>query len=414
MSKLSRRGMLRAGALATPVGMLAADAVPAFAASAYEITPATDEVTPFRLRVPESALRDLRRRLASTRWPERETVDDASQGLQRHRVQRLVAHWQTQYDWRQVEARLNRIGQYRTRLDGLGIHFLHVRSRHENALPLVLTHGWPGSVIEFLEVIGPLTDPTSYGGTAGDAFHVVVPSLPGYGFSDRPATTGWNFPRIAKAWAQLMDRLGYDRYIAQGGDWGSAVTHHLARLAPAGLAGIHVTMSWWEPPVEGEQTPEEKEALAKLDEFFATGTGYFFEQSTRPQQVGYGLTDSPTGQAAWIFEKFTEWTDGEPERVLGYDRILDDIMLYWLPATAASSARLYWESGEQVTRGELKLPVGFTTFPREIVPTPKVWAERIYPNLVYFNRTDRGGHFAAFEQPRLFAEELRKFGRLIR
>lgn len=420
---LSRRGMLRSTAAAAPAALLAAtSASPAAAESGgpeLELPPATDAVTPFRLRIPESALRDLRQRLAATRWPERETVPNASQGAQLDRVRGLVGHWRTRYDWRRVEARLNGFGQYRTRLDGLGFHFLHVRSRHQNAMPIVLTHGWPGSVIEFLNVIGPLTDPTKYGGTADDAFQVVVPSLPGFGFSDKPATAGWNVERIAKAWAQLMPRLGYRRYIAQGGDWGSGVTHALGALKPPELAGIHLNFfAAFEPPIGDPPTEEEKEAKAKLDKFITDGSGYFSEQSTRPQQVGYGLTDSPVGQAAWIYEKFAEWTDsnGNPESVLGYDQMLDDIMLYWLPATAASSARIYWEVMRGgLPLGEVGVPVGFTTFPGEVVPIPRVWAERIFKkNLIYFNKVGRGGHFAAFEQPNIFTEELRKFTRKLR
>jgi epoxide hydrolase len=318
-----------------------------------------------------------------------------------------------------VEARLNGFGQYRTRLDGLGIHFLHVRSKHSNAMPLLLTHGWPGSVVEFLNTIGPFTDPTAYGGRAEDAFHVVVPSLPGYGFSDKPASTGWNVGRTAKAWVELMKRLGYNRYIAQGGDWGGIVTSELAKLAPAGLAGVHLNIfASFTPPIVGEPTEEEKEALAKLEKFQSDGSGYFTEQGTRPQQVGYGLSDSPAGQAAWIYEKFSEWTDSgnNPESVLGYDQMLDDIMLYWLPATAASSARFYWEFGRsQPAPDVFGVPIGYTTFPGEILPLPKVWAERVYKDkLVYFNKVDRGGHFAAFEQPQIFVDEVRKFARLVR
>ncbi len=416
-SGLTRRGLLMASAGAgiavAPLGMAASAA---FAESAFELPPVTDAVTPFRLQVPDSALSDLRRRLAATRWPERETVGDRSQGAQLERVRDLARYWQTRYDWRRVEARLNGFGQYRTRLDGLGIHFLHVRSRHQNAVPLLLTHGWPGSVIEFLNVIRPLTDPTAFGGKPEDAFHVVVPSLPGFGFSDKPSAPGWNTERIARAWAELMRRLGYSRYLAQGGDWGATVTTDLARLKPAELAGIHLNFFIsFSPPVVGEPTPEEKEALAKLAKFRADGFGYFSEQSTRPQQVGYGLTDSPAGQAAWIFEKFVEWTDsdGNPESVLGYDQMLDDIMLYWLPATAASAARIFWESGGG--DDTFDLPIGFSAFPGEVVPMPRIWAERVYTsNLIYFNKVARGGHFAAFEQPTLFTEELRKFARLLR
>ncbi|GAA5164314.1 epoxide hydrolase [Pseudonocardia eucalypti] len=400
-----------AGPLATACGSAGPDRL--------VLPEATDAVTPFALRVPEGVLDDLRRRLAATRWPERETVPDSAQGPQLDRVRRLVAHWSTEYDWRKAEARLNGAGQFRTRLDGLGIHFLHARSRHENAFPLLLTHGWPGSVVEFLGLVGPLTDPTAFGGSAGDAFHLVVPSLPGFGFSDKPAAAGWNSERIARAWAELMNRLGYPRYLAQGGDWGADVTARLAKLKPANLTAIHLNFfGMFSPPVAGEPNPEERVALASLRRFGTDGFGYFAEQGTRPQQVGYGLTDSPAGQAAWIYEKFTEWTDSnrDPEALLGYDHLLDNIMLHWLPATAASSARIYWENFKagDVT-GPFGVPVGFSAFPKEILPMPRVWAERVFRDkLVYFNQVDRGGHFAALEQPALFAEELRKFARLFR
>nr|WP_042194196.1 epoxide hydrolase family protein [Kibdelosporangium sp. MJ126-NF4]CEL21153.1 Epoxide hydrolase [Kibdelosporangium sp. MJ126-NF4]CTQ96281.1 Epoxide hydrolase (EC 3.3.2.9) [Kibdelosporangium sp. MJ126-NF4] len=420
MGALSRRGLLSAGA-AAPLSLLgipaSAQEATTFPAPTFAVPTATEAVTPFRLNVPEAVLIDLRRRLAATRWPERET--DTSQGPQLDKVRKLVAYWQTRYDWRRVERRLNDFGQFRTRVDGLGIHFLHVRSKHRDALPIVLTHGWPGSVVEFLNVIGPLTDPTAFGGRAEDAFHVVVPSLPGYGFSDKPTGPGWNAARTAKAWATLMNRLGYPRWLAQGGDWGAAVTSELAKLKPAGLAGVHLNMfATFTPPVGDPPTPEEQEALARLQKFQADGSGYFTEQGTRPQQVGYSLTDSPTGQAAWIYEKFGEWTDsgGDPESVLGYDQMLDDIMLYWIPATSASSARFYWEFNRATpTPDEFHVPIGFSVFPEEIMPLPKVWAERAYrDNLVYFNKVARGGHFAAFEQPEIFTDEVRRFARLLR
>jgi epoxide hydrolase len=380
---------------------------------------ASDEIKPFALRVPEPFLADLRRRLASVRWPEAETAGDGAQGPPLERVRELIAYWSTEYDWRRAEAKLNDFGQYRTRLDGLGIHFLHVRSIHGNAMPILLTHGWPGSVVEFLNVIAPLVDPTTYGGSAEDAFHVVVPSLPGFGFSDKPRSAGWNGDRIAKSWAELMNRLGYARYIAQGGDWGADVTSRLARLRPPNLAGIHLNfIGTIKPPVVGEPSTEERASLDKLDKFTANGSGYYAEQATRPQQVGYGLADSPAGQAAWIYEKFLDWTDtaAKPEAVLGYDRMLDNIMLYWVPSTAASSARIYWENrklGEMPSKFDV--PVGFSDFPGEIVSMPRVWAERIYgKNLIYFNRVERGGHFAAFEQPNLFVREMREFARLLR
>ena len=419
----TRRGVLRAaataGAVAVPLGWTAMDASPASAEPGMTLPAATADVTPFRLSVPDTALLDLRRRLVATRFPERETVADGSQGAPLQRVRALVEHWRTGYDWRRVEGRLNRFGQFRTRIDGLGIHFLHVRSRHADAVPVLLTHGWPGSVVEFLEVIGPLTNPTAFGGSAADAFHVVVPSLPGFGFSDKPSATGWNVPRIANAWGQLMARLGYGRWLAQGGDFGGSVTHELAKLGPAGLAGVHLNFfPVFQPPVSDPPTPEEQAALDKLRRFFDDGAGFVYQQSTRPQTVGYALTDSPAGQAAWIFEKFLEWTDsdGDPEQLLGVDRILDDIMLYWLPATAASSARIYWEDARTAaTPDDFRVPVGFTVFPHEIVPTPRIWAERVYKSqLIYFNKAARGGHFAAFEQPAIFTDELRAFARLLR
>jgi pimeloyl-ACP methyl ester carboxylesterase len=401
------------------VGRMGMDALTAAAEPGVTLPPATEDVTPFHLSISDSALADLRRRLTATRFPERETVADGSQGAPLHRVRSLVEYWRTRYDWRRVEARLNGFGQFRTRIDGLGIHFLHVRSRHSDAMPLVLTHGWPGSVVEFLEVIEALTDPTASGGRAADAFHVVVPSLPGFGFSDKPAATGWNVPRIADAWGQLMARLGYRRWLAQGGDFGAVVTHELAKRAPAGLVGAHLNLfPVFQPPASDPPTPPEQEALDKLRRFFADGAGFVYQQSTRPQTVGYALTDSPAGQAAWIFEKLLEWTDsdGDPEKLLGVDRILDAVMLHWLPGTAASSARLYWEDARTAdTPDDFTVPVGFTVFPGEIVPTPRIWAERVYQSqLVYFNTAERGGHFAAFEQPGIFTEELRDFARPLR
>jgi epoxide hydrolase len=416
----SRRSLIAAaGAVAVPLGWAEMRSSPAFAESGMTLPAATTDVTPLRLSVSDDALRDLRRRLVATRFPERETVADTSQGAPLERVRGLVEHWRARYDWRRVEARLNGFGQFRTRIDGLGIHFLHVRSRHANAMPVVLTHGWPGSVVEFLEVIGPLTDPTAFGGSAADAFHVVVPSLPGFGFSDRPAATGWNVPRIANAWGQLMARLGYRRWLAQGGDFGGVVTHELAKLGPAGLAGVHLNFfPVFQPPASDPPTPEEQASLDKLRRFFDDGAGFIYEQSTRPQTIGYALTDSPAGQAAWIFEKFLEWTDsdGNPEQLLGIDRILDDIMLYWLPGTAASSARIYWEDARTAaTPNDFRVPVGFTAFPGEIIPTPRVWAERVYQSkLIYYSKAVRGGHFAAFEQPAIFTDELRTFARLLR
>ncbi|RZS41340.1 pimeloyl-ACP methyl ester carboxylesterase [Herbihabitans rhizosphaerae] len=418
---ISRRGMLTsaaAGIAAVPLGSLAASAEQDGAAE-FAVPPATGAITPFRLHVPEAVLRDLRRRLAATRFPERETVPDISQGARLEQVRGLARHWLNRYDWRRTEARLNAFGQYRTKIDGLGIHFLHVRSRHENATPLLLTHGWPGSVLEFADVIGPLTDPTAHGGRAEDAFHVIAPSLPGFGFSDKPTETGWNLTRIARAWTELMRRLGYGRYLAQGGDWGAGITQRMAEMGAPGLTAIHLNMAFIsEPPLQGPPTPEEQAALDRFKWFAEEGSGYFEQQRTRPQTVGYALVDSPLGQASWIFEKFVDWTDsgGRPEDEFGYDKILDDITLYWLTGTGASSARIYWEAMRDPTQpSEVTVPVGYTTFPKELVPMPKVWAERVFKDkLVYFNKVARGGHFAAFEQPAIFTSELRAFARALR
>jgi pimeloyl-ACP methyl ester carboxylesterase len=424
---LTRRGVVRTAAAATSIAVptvwIGARPLMADAASKpmLVLPRATQDVTPFQLHVPESALQDLRLRLAGTRLPERETVGDWSQGAPRDRVRDLLAYWASDYDWRRLERRLNRLGQYRTEIDGLGIHFLHVRSPHTDALPVILTHGWPGSIVEFLKVIDPLTNPTAHGGTAEDAFHVVIPSLPGFGLSDKPSQAGWGLPRIALAWDSLMKRLGYTEYIAQGGDWGGAVSTRLGKLRPDGLLGVHVNFPEFvfTPPLTGDPfTPEELVALGQLQQFSEFGSGYFKEQSTRPQTLGYGLSDSPAGQAAWIYEKFGEWTDTEfhPERELTNDEMLDDISLYWLTNTAASSARLYWEyAAEHASLITLDLPAGISVFPGEGVQVPRIWAERAYSNLVYFNdQIAAGGHFAAFEQPLLFTEEVRKFAREIR
>ncbi|SEO58146.1 epoxide hydrolase family protein [Actinacidiphila rubida] len=380
---------------------------------------ATEQITPLHVNVPEALLRDLRHRLASVRLPDRETVGDASQGVQLAKQISLLQYWRTQYDWRRFERRINALGQYRTRIDGLGIHFLHVRSRHADATPLILTHGWPGSFVEFLKAIGPLTDPTAYGGTAQDAFHVVIPSQPGFGFSDRPSATGWTTARTAAAWAALMERLGYRRYIAQGGDWGGGVTTQLGKLRPKGLIGTHLNFPEYafSPPVTGTVTAAEQAALDEIQTFSAQYSGYFQEQTTRPQTIGYALADSPSGQASWIYEKFLDWTDntGRPQGVLSTDEILDNITLYWLTDTAASSARIYWQNSGGGGLTTLELPVGLSVFPHELVRSPRIWAERAYSDLAYFNdQLPFGGHFAAFEQPQLFAEEVRKFTRLVK
>ena len=379
------------------------------------IPAATKDVTPFKVSVPQSAIDDLKRRLASTRWPERETVSDWSQGVPLQKAKALVAYWHDKYDWRRFEARINAFPQYRTQIDGLGIHFIHVRSPQPNALPIILTHGWPGSVVEFMEVIGPLSDPARYGGNAEDAFHVVVPSLPGFGFSDKPVETGWDVNRIARAWATLMPRLGHDRWVAQGGDWGAGVTHALAHQRPQGLIAAHVNWQFVFPEKLPEHpTPAEQKAIDGASRFANDWSGYFREQATRPQTIGYPLADSAAGQALWIYEKFQAWTDnhGNPEDALSVDAMLDDISLYWFTNTAASSARIYWENTRAgnagLSSGRIELPMAASVFPHEIFCPPKAWAEALWPNLFYWNEVDRGGHFAAFEQPKLFTEELRK------
>lgn len=378
-----------------------------------------DTVTPFRLDIPDAALADLRTRLTNTRWPERETVDDWRQGVPLSRIQALCDYWRQDYDWRRCEARLNACGQYHTVIDGLRVHFLHVRSPHPEAAALLLTHGWPGSVVEFLDVLGPLTDPLTHGGNARDAFHVVVPSLPGYGFSDKPLGTGWNVERIARAWVMLMRRLGYERFFAQGGDWGAAVTTAIGMLGGPECAGVHLNMPLIYPGKEDLTTLSEAEqaSVAAMTFYRQNDSGYAKLQRTRPQTLAYGLTDSPAAQAAWIYEKFYYWTDnrGQPESALTMDAMLDNIMLYWLPATGGSSARLYWESLAFFRTQALALPVGATIFPKEFSRPSRRWAERQFANIVHWNETDRGGHFAAFEQPALFVDELRAcFGKMRR
>ncbi len=371
----------------------------------------TSAIEPFWLSVAEEDLADLRVRLGRTRWPERETVTDAGQGVLLGDAQDLCAYWRDSYDWRRCEARLNALGQFRTSIDGLGIHFLHVRSPEPDAIPLIMTHGWPGSVVEFLKVIGPLSDPAAHGGKAADAFHVVVPSLPGYGFSDRPSEAGWSVQRIAAAWITLMRRLGYDRFVAQGGDWGSAVTSAMAEIRLPELAAIHLNFVIATPAPEdlASLSDKEKLVLADLQRFNLEGQGYAAIQRTRPQTLGYGLTDLPAGQATWIFDKLAEWTDsgGNPLSVLSYDDILDNIMLYWLPGNAASSARLYWESHRDFAANPTDLPTGCSIFPGEIIRPSRAWAERKYPNLIHWGEPPRGGHFAAFEQPAMFVDEIR-------
>ena len=377
----------------------------------------SEEVVPFRIDVAESELDDLRARLRRTRWAEAPTVEDWSQGVPLPYLQELCWHWADNYDWETRQKRLNDFPQFRTEIDGLGIHFLHVRSTHPTAVPLILTHGWPGSFIEFIEVIGPLTDPTAYGGDAADAFHVVVPSLPGYGFSDKPSTTGWGVKKTAAAWASLMVRLGYDRYFAQGGDWGSMVTTSIGIQDPEHVGGIHLNMVIAFPgPNEGEPTEMEQSALARVNHYLAGDSGYSKQQSTRPQTLGYSLVDSPAGQCAWILEKFWSWSDtaGDPVGALGADRILDNVMLYWLPATGASSARMYWESFSNPPLDPVTVPMGASIFPKEIFRSSKRWAARQFQDIRYWGEPNIGGHFAAFEQPALFVDELRACFRIIR
>jgi pimeloyl-ACP methyl ester carboxylesterase len=376
----------------------------------------TLDVRPFTLDVPEADLNDLRERLSRTRWPERETVDDWSQGVPLGYLQEVCDYWQHRYDWRRCEKRLNDFGQYLAEVDGLDIHFLHVRSPHPDAMPLVLTHGWPGSVIEFLDVIGPLTDPTSYGGDAADAFHVVVPSLPGYGYSAKPTRTGWNIQRVARAWATLMAGLGYDRYGAQGGDWGAMVTTSIGQQDPEHVAGVHLNMAIAPPDPLEDLTEQEQRALASMADYDRWGSGYSKQQSTRPQTLGYGLVDSPTGQCGWIIEKFLAWTDcdGHPENVLTKDQMLDNIMLYWLPATGASSARMYWESFSSPNMEPVEVPSGVSVFPHDIIQLSERWARNRFTDMRYYRALDKGGHFAAFEQPALFTEEVRAFFRIVR
>jgi pimeloyl-ACP methyl ester carboxylesterase len=385
-----------------------------------------DAIRPFRANAPKEALDDLRRRIAAARFPTKELVADRSQGVQLATLRELARYWATEYDWRKCEARLNALPQFTTEIDGVEIHFIHVRSRHENALPLIMTHGWPGSVIELLDTVGPLTDPTAHGGTAGDAFHLVLPSLPGYGFSGEPTELGWDSFRIARAWAVLMKRLGYTRYVAQGGDVGADVTDAMGRQAAEGLVGIHLNLLAGalgmvdSLPASSEQERAAKNAVAT---FKTNGFGYFLEQSTRPQTIGYSLLDSPIGLAAWLLDHDTDsyykisraFVEGMPAGNLTRESIVDNLTLYWLTGTGASAARWYWEFGQflavAIASGQapppVSIPVAFTTFPGEIWAAPRSWVEAVYPGLAYFNQVDRGGHFAAWEQPALFASELR-------
>lgn len=376
---------------------------------------------PFRVDIPDETLADLRERLTRTRWPEPETVDDWSQGVPLAYLRELCAYWASDYDWRRAEARLNAFPQYRTEIDGLGIHVVHARSPHPGALPLVLTSGWPGSVMEFLTVIGPLTDPPD----PADAFHVVCPTLPGFGFSDKPSGTGWGIEKIAAAWLELTTRLGYDQFGAQGSDWGTSISTLMAQLAPERLVGIHLTppLAAPDPATFDDLTDAERSSLATLEHLAEWEDGYSVEQSTKPQTIGYSLVDSPAGLAAWIVEKLRTWTDcdGHPENALTRDQILDSVMMYWLPGTGASSARLYWESIRQVrawfttgTTETVTVPTGCSIFPADNPRPSRRWAARRYPNIVHWRELDRGGHFAAFEQPELFVDEVRTFFRRVR
>jgi pimeloyl-ACP methyl ester carboxylesterase len=405
--------------------MTAAIAVSSVVLAASSSHAAEDEsIRPFRVNIPQVELDDLRKRLAAARWPTQELVEDRSQGVQLATMRELVRYWTTEYDWRKAEARLNALPQFTTTIDGIEIHFIHVRSRHENALPLIMTHGWPGSVFEMLETVGPLTDPTAHGGTPADAFHLVLPTLPGYGFSGEPKELGWDSGRIALAWAELMRRLGYTRYVAQGGDVGALVTDVMGRQAPKGLAGIHLSLLAGAPfvvnllPKESEQ---ERAAHAALATFMTDGFGYFTEQVTRPQTIGYSLLDSPVGLAAWMLDHDTDsyykissaFVEGKPAGNLTRDHLLDNITLYWLTETGTSAARWYWETGRAGARAAGKapppvaVPIAFSAFPGEIFPAPRSWVEVMYPDLAYYNAADRGGHFAAWEEPAVFVAELR-------
>ncbi|MCW5658741.1 MAG: epoxide hydrolase [Burkholderiaceae bacterium] len=388
-------------------------------------------VRPFRVTIPEKEIVELRRRISTTRWPTKELVGDRSQGVQLATLKALARFWTTDYDWRKAEARLNTLPQFVTKIDGTDIHFIHVKSPHEGALPLIMTHGWPGSVIELLETIGPLTDPTKYGGTPADAFHVVLPSLPGYGFSGQPTDLGWDSGRIARAWAVLMERLGYTRYVAQGGDVGADVTDAMARQAPKGLIGVHLNLLTGALGIVDKlpkKSEQERAAANAVATFKASGFGYFLEQSTRPQTIGYSLLDSPIGLAAWMLDHDTDsyykisraFVEGRTVGRLTRESIVDNITLYWLTGTGASAARWYWEFGQFLAKvGDqvplpVRVPVGFTTFPGELWAAPRSWVEAVYPGLAYFNQVDRGGHFAAWEEPTLFASELRAAFRPLR
>ncbi|RWM94368.1 MAG: epoxide hydrolase [Mesorhizobium sp.] len=409
---LTRREVLVATAAAGAVGLL-----PGTLSAAAGDT----SIRPFTVNIPQQDIDELRRRIMATRWPDQETVANRSQGIQLARLQEIVRYWGTEYDWRKAEAKLNALPQFMTEIDGLDIHFLHIRSKQPNALPLIMTHGWPGSVFELIQTVGPLTDPTQHGGRPEDAFDLVLPSMPGYGFSGKPRGVGWNPDRIASAWAELMQRLGYDHYVAQGGDWGAPVSSALARQAPRGLLGIHINLPATIPadvaavlaaggPAPASLTEKEGVAFGSLESFYKKYRAYAAMMGTRPQAIGYALTDSPAGLAGWMYD----YNNGEPERLLSRDEMLDDVTLYWLTNSATSAARLYWETmGQSVLlaaaqkTSDIALPVAISVFPEEVYRAPETWARRAYSNLIYFNEVDKGGHFAAWEEPELFSAELR-------
>jgi pimeloyl-ACP methyl ester carboxylesterase len=388
------------------------------------------DIRPFHVEIAEEELAELRRRVAATRWPSKELVDDRSQGVQLETLRALARYWETEHDWRKTEAKLNALPQFTAEIDGVDIHFIHVKSSHEQALPLIMTHGWPGSVIEMIDSVGPLTDPTAHGGSAEDAFHLVLPSLPGYGLSGEPEEIGWDLGRTARAWTELMRHLGYTRYVAQGGDVGAGVTDAMSRQSPENLIGIHTNLLV--PALNGPMptnTDEERAAAAQIATFRQSGNGYFVEMATRPQTIGYALLDSPIALAAWMADHDTDayykiaraFIDGQPSGNLTRDHILDNVTLYWLTGTGSSAARSYWEAygpaapaASQQTLPPTAIPFGFTTFPGEIWRTPRSWVEASYPNVIYFNEVDRGGHFAAWEEPELFSSELRAAFRSLR
>lgn len=388
----------------------------------------SEEIRPFKIHVDEEAVADLRHRIQLTRFPLKETVNDQSQGVKLEKVKNLVEYWGKDYDWRKAEAKLNALPQFITTIDGLDIQFIHIKSKHPNALPLIVTHGWPGSVFELLKIVGPLTDPTAFGGKAEDAFDLVIPSMPGYGFSGKPTDTGWDADHIATAWNVLMKRLGYKKYVAQGGDWGSVVADKMAKQKPEGLLGIHVNMPATVPAdiatalKNGEPAPKglsvkEKSAFESLNKLYTKGGGYAAMMVTRPQTLGYGLSDSPVGLAAFFYDKFNEWTfsGGDADKSLTKDEMLDDISLYWLTNSATSSAQLYWENNaNNFNAVDISIPAAITVFPGEIYRAPKSWAEKSYHNLIYFNEVNKGGHFASWEEPQLFSEELRKAFKTLR